>query len=343
MIPKNKKANIFLISTPFHYKTITMLMKPKEKNIIIVLNRIPGKQYNFECQNIILDISCITKFPILNQFNIFKKINDTLSELQKKHNDVELYYPNDDAIEYQFAISFFRKNMKNTYNIMYEDGIGAQICRECFSLMDNIKSRFKKYIYSMIFSKHYFNVNGFRGSLADKYFGFSDSSFKEEREQFDRPFEKMDLHAVYPEIDKVKDLETEQHIFLTEVLVEDRVIKIDDWNDYLFHIGKEISQVTDILYLKFHPRESANKIENTINILGRFFKKVECIQNTSTIEEYVGQFKNKDIITLYGSRTGGLYYTKELYPEINIKLFFDNLEHKNRWLDCYINSFRKII
>lgn len=339
----HKKTNIFLISTPFHYKIITALMSTNEENIIILLNRIPGKQYDFECQNIILDICSITKFPILNQFNILKKINNALDKLQKKHDDVELYYPNDDAIEYQFAISFFRKNIKNTYNIMYEDGIGAQVCRECFSLMDNLKSRFKKNMYSKIFSKYYFNRNGFRGSIADKYFGFSDNSFKEEREQLNCPFEMMDLHTVYPEIDEIKNLKTRQHILLTEVLVEDRIIKIDDWNKYLFHIGEEISKVTDTLYLKCHPRESASKIKNTINVLNRFFKKVECIQNTSTIEEYVGQFKNKDKVTLYGSRTGGLYYTKELYPEINIRLYFDNLEHKNKWLDCYINSFREII
>jgi hypothetical protein len=318
-------------------------MESNEENIIVLLNRIPGKLYNFEYQNTVIDISCVTSLPVLNQLVIYKKINDALTGIQKQYNWVDLYYPNDDAIEYQFAISFFRRNASICNNIMYEDGIGAQICRDCFMLMDNIQSRFKKYIYQVIFSKNYFNVNGFRGSLADKYLGFSENSFKDERTQFELPFEKMDLHAVYPETAQVKNIKVAQHIFLTEALVEDQIIKMDEWNEYLLQVGQSISKITDTLYIKGHPRESESKIQSTKNIFNRFFEKVVCIQQTITIEEYVGQFKNKDKINLYGSRTGGLCYTKKLYPEVTVKLFVDNLESKNKWLDCYINSFRKII
>jgi hypothetical protein len=276
--------------------------------------------------------------------HIRKSLEKLLAENKATDKPIAIFYPSDEGIAYQFAISYLQKNSKNIMLVMYEDGLGSLRDRDEFKDRSIWKS-IKKRAYRLMLSGNYFNTTGFRGSLADRYIGLSDESFRQERTEFSRPVTVLDIKSLAEAAQSAQSvfLGKKTHIFLSEVLVEDHIISAKLWFEYIGACSNAISSLTGELLVKPHPRESGDKFAETVDAFRKHIERVEVMGQRISIEEYVNGIRDKHNLALHGCRTGGLYYVKMLYPEIQVIMHQEHLLGANKELDSNIKFHRKLM
>jgi len=341
-----KIRHVFLLSTPLHIKIAQIINSSIKDSIFIFFNRKGETPLPINYQVIDIDLFTISLKPFVKQLSTLKRIDDALDQLYFS-NKIFIYYPNDQGMEFQFGISYFFKKVNLSVELnMFEDGIGSQINRKCFKYQNKkLLRRMKPMLFHLLFNDRYFNIDGFRGTVADKYWGFSNQSFYQERIQYKKNFYLIDMNNLKTQTQTQKNMiDNERYILLTTCVIEDKIFSKEQWFQYIQQIVKEIAIKTDTIYIKPHPRELNENIINLKKIFDKSFKKVYYIESSIPIEEYIMKISNKNKILLFGFMSSALYYSKILFPELTIKIYFFDMigSINNRYLNCYIKSFKKL-
>ncbi|OGP13170.1 MAG: hypothetical protein A2052_00455 [Deltaproteobacteria bacterium GWA2_54_12] len=335
---------VFLGSTNFHLlmkDIIKQQMTPLDLTLVFSRTENKGDWQTIRVDSKLRN-SFLKKITLLR--HIRKSLEKLLAENKVTDKPIALFYPNDDGFEYQFAICCLKKSAKKLKLVMYEDGLGSLRDRE--EHRERRPWKFlKKQAYRLLFSGNYFNANGFRGSLADHYVGLSDESFRQERTEYSRPLTVLDMQGLADAAQSAQSafLGKKTHIFLSEVLVEARTISPELWFRYIDGCAAAISKMTEELFVKPHPRESGDKFAETVDAFRKHIERVEVLGQRVSIEEYVNGIRDKHNLVLHGCRTGGLYYVKLLYPEIQVVMHQEHLLGANKELDSNIKFHRKLM
>lgn len=333
--------HIFFVSTPLHLKIVDLIKPPVDTTTIIDINRKcdikSAKRYTM----INIDLCHIPKIPLVKHFIAKKRIDEVLTGMHLTRS-IEIYYPNDHGMEYQFALSYFKMKLPEAKMNMFEDGIGSHINRDCFKYLNiTLKRKIKVGVFSFLFGDRYINKGGFRTTLADAYFGFPPYSFLEERNNYGKAFRPIHLdNSIFLPASKV--LDKKKYILLTSCMVEDKILDRNQWYTFVTTMAEVIAGKTETVYIKPHPRESSRTVEELHIIFDNMFKEVIYIKGDIAIEDYISQVHNKEKLFLYATLSSSLFYSKLFFPEVNVHSF-PFPENDNLYLNCYAKSFNTLM
>lgn len=335
---------VFLGSTNFHLLMKDLIRQQMTRfDLALVFSR---NNTHGDCTALFLDTKLRNSF--LKKVALMRHIQQSLHGLLLKHGaagkPIAVFFPSDEGIVYQFAISYLRRNAREVKLIMYEDGLGSLRDRREFRDR-SVWKKIKKRAYRLMLLGNYYNTGGFRSCLADHYVGLSKEAFREECSSYSKPLTVLEMKKMAGLLQKgeMAFLGKRTHIFLSEVLVEDHIISARTWLEYIEASAGAIARVTDELYVKPHPRENGDKFQETVDILKKHVKRVEVMGQRVSIEEFVNGIKDRHNLVLHGCRTGGLYYVKLLYPEIEVVMHHEHLMGKSSELDSNIRFHRKLM
>ena len=248
--------------------------------------------------------------------------------LIKKDNVNEVYLPN--IVSEEEKILYYACKDNNITINFFEEGTNL------YFNLDNQSSKLRRYIRWILagkyryvtYSREYFKADSIYCCFPDKYkFCNYNNKIKVNL--------KFDLNK--NEKDKLDELNIDG-LFLSRPLSEDNILTEDIELETLIRFFSTFNKKN--IYVKFHPRESKEKIERIMKLID--IKEIPDDYKYMPAEKLV---LYSNIKTLIGYETGTLAYASELknvetYSLLN--MIRNKSEYLNNIYNLYFNEFKKI-
>lgn len=325
--------NIWLYSTPLH-SLILETYRSSHINQSVFAIELSRSIHPINKKNDIIDCGYKRAFPI-NQILLQRRISRYIKNKIPKDEEINMFIPNDISFEYRIFIGELKQITSKI--TMYEDGLGSVIPIHLLRKTKISPSRKAKEIfYSIIFKNYTPNLIGFREKKYTDYIGISDLSFKDERD-LGAAFQKLTLRQTI-----AKHQITKSHIFLMELLSEEKLMSTEQWILYVDNFCKSVP--ISELSIKPHPRTSDEILKKTLEALSKNKIKVKEIINSKTLEEYITQSPGQQF-TVYGLCSSALYYAHILFNNSTAISTIESLplETNNTILLNYAKTLSEII